>query len=212
MDPDPVVDAIARVREVHQTVVEAGRFKGYSGKARAAGGTLALVAAAVLEVGVVPRTHAAHVVAWGLVCAAAMAVNYGALAWWLFFGHRGRRDLRRLAPSVDVLPPLFVGAVLTAALLAAGYHDALFGAWMLLYGLANLASRRCLPKEIWPVGLFYLACGTICLFTPSIRFLTAWPMGIVFFIGEWTGGLVLFFNRNPHASFLDFFASRRIPS
>ena len=209
MGANHVEDAIAQVREIHQKIVESGRFKGYSGRARALGGTLALAAAALMSVELVPRTPLAHVVGWGVVCAAAMLLNYGALACWLFSDPEAKRDVRRLIPSIDVLPPIFVGGALTAALILNGHHDYLFGVWMLLYGLANLASRRSLPWEIWPVGLFYLACGAVCLLTPTVRFLAPWPMGIVFFIGEWIGGFVLFFNRNPGASVGEFFYCRR---
>jgi hypothetical protein len=128
-------------------------------------------------------------------------LNYGALTYWFFFDPDVRRDARRLGPALDVLPILFVGGTLTWALIAHGRHDSLFGAWMSLFGLANLASRQVLPRMTAWVGLFYLLAGTCCLLSPSVRFLNPWPMGLVFFAGEWLGGIVFHFDANRLSDF-----------
>ena len=39
------------------------------------------------------------------------------------------------------------------------------------------------------VGIF---AGVVCLVHPAVAFTRPWPMGIVFFVGEWAGGLVLY--------------------
>lgn len=202
-------DAIARVREVHGRVIEARRFRGYSGRARALGGVLALAGAAVMSRPFFPATARAHLIGWGAVCLAAVLLNYGALALWLMLDPQVKRDVRHLRPTVDPLPAMFVGGVLTAVLVARAQYDGLFGTWMLLFGLANLSSRRYLPRVIWPVGLYYLACGAILLLMPGWAFLNPWPMGVVFFVGETVGGIAFFFNRTPDASLWAFFGFRR---
>ena len=51
--------------------------------------------------------------------------------------------------------------------------------------------RLSLPPGIYLVGLAYVACGALCLLLPSVTFTNPWPMGIVFFAGELTGGAIL---------------------
>jgi len=71
---------------------------------------------------------------------------------------------------------------------------------MSLFGLANLASRHVLPKKIWIVGMFYVVCGVVFLIMPGVSFFNPWPVGLVFFIGEWTGGIVLHFDNGKRIS------------
>ncbi|MFH1023250.1 MAG: hypothetical protein V1809_07650 [Planctomycetota bacterium] len=187
--------ALAQVEELRRRILERQRFKGYSGRARAIGGSVALAGAAVMARGGFPRAAEAHVIGWGTVFAVAVLANYGALAWWFLFDPEVRRDLQRLRPAVDILPSLLVGGILSLVFILHGRHEYLFGTWMALFGLANLASRHVLPRLIWPVGLFYILCGAACLLIPGISFTNPWPMGIIFFIGEWAGGIVLHFHR-----------------
>ena len=104
---------------------------------------------------------------------------------------RVRRQPALLKPALDALPALLVGGLLSVAAVRLGAWDLLFGVWMLLFGLAHMAYRQTLPGENYVVGLFYLAAGAVCLLAPGVRFTTPWPMGLVFFLGETAGGLVL---------------------
>jgi hypothetical protein len=83
-------------------------------------------------------------------------------------------------------------------------YQYLAGIWMCLFGLANLASRHVLPRQISQVGWFYIACGTACLLVSDISFLNPWPMGIVFFLGEWAGGIILHFDGSTSVSLSSF--------
>jgi len=196
--------ALAQVHELQQKVLEKQRFKGYSGRARALSGTLALGAAAFMASSRFPRTLVAHAIGWGMVFALAILLNFGALIYWFLFDPQVKRDIRRLRPTLDVFPPLVVGGVLTLALMRHGQHQYLAGIWMCLFGLANLASRHVLPKRISQVGWFYILCGAIYLLTPNASFLNPWPMGIVFFVGEWVGGIILHFDGATHVSLSHF--------
>ena len=189
--------ALAQVQELQQKVLEKQRFKGYSGRARAMGGTAAFLGAMIMASNYYPQTTIAHTIGWGIVFATAIFLNYGALTYWFLFDPAVKRDLRRLKPTIDILPSLFVGAVFTLAMLLYGQHQYLFGIWMCLFGIANFASRHVLPKTICWLGLFYIFCGTGCLLLPRFTFLNPWPMGIVFFIGEWIGGFILHYDRKP---------------
>ncbi|MGE0826015.1 MAG: hypothetical protein AB7G75_24235 [Candidatus Binatia bacterium] len=193
-------DALAQVRELQQRILERQRFRGYSGNARIFAGTLAFVAAWVMASESFPRTYLAHLLGWGTVCVVSAVVNYGALLYWFVREAGLRGDLRELRPAVDAFPPFIVGGVLTLTMLLDDHYDALFGIWMCLFGLANIASRHVLPPRIVWVGSFYVLCGMICLLSPTRSFLNPWPMGVVFFIGEWAGGMLLALDQKARPS------------
>lgn len=189
-----VTEALANVRELQRAVLERQRFHGFSGRARMTSGTLALTAAAVMSMDVFPRTNLAHVLGWGAVFVMAFFMNAVALACWFASDHGGRREMRSIRPVLDVIPPIVVGGLLTAVMILNRKYEFLFGIWMCLFGLTNMATRMVLPKLIWGVGVFYLAAGATCLLAPHMDFTNPWPMGIAFFAGEWVGGLVLHYD------------------
>ena len=186
-----VHDALAQVRRLQELVLARSLFRGYSGRARILSGLTAVAAAAVLASPWVPREERAHLAGWGLALAVAVALNYGALAWWFLFDPTVRRNPRLLKPALDAIPALLVGAVLSAALVVAGHYRLLAGVWMSLYGLSQVAYRQSLPAGIYRVGLLYILCGTACLLIPAVAFTNPWPMGLTFLFGELAGGVVL---------------------
>jgi len=187
-----VQDALDQVRQLQHTILERIRFHGFSGPTRAISGTVALFAAIVMSTPYYPQTRTAHLIGWGSVLAVALLLNGGALLYWYLHDRSVRLNPRRLRPVMDVIPPLFAGAALTAALIVHHELDLLFGIWMLMFGLANLASRHVLPRAINLVGLFYICAGVAWVITPAASFMNPWAMGIVFFAGEWAGGLILY--------------------
>lgn len=187
-----VFDALEQVRQLQQAVLTRIRFHGFSGPTRAISGSLALAMAVLMSTPYYPQTNRAHLIGWAAVLAVALVLNTGALIHWFLHDRGVLRNPSRLRPVLDVIPPLFVGGVFTAALLLRQETDLLFGIWMLMFGLTNLASRHVLPRAINLVGLFYICAGTAWLLTPGMSFLHPWPMGIVFFAGEWAGGLILY--------------------
>jgi hypothetical protein len=199
--------ALAQVRELKMRVLNAQRFTGYSGRCRAVGGTLALLAPLLMCATWYPKTPMAHLMGWGFVFFFAVLANYAAVLYWFFFHPDADRDLRKLMPTVDALPSLAVGGIFSLVMVLHGHYDLLFGTWMCLYGLTNLSARQTLPKTLWPLGFFYITCGAICLLAPQIRFTNPWPMGVVFGIGEWIGGLIFHRNRLPDATLVSFFNS-----
>lgn len=184
-------DALAQVRTLQQFILERNTFKGYSGRARILSGTAAILGTVALGSGRIPADPFAHLAAWGAVLAIGIASNYAALLGWFLFDGKVRRNPLMLRPALDALPALAVGALLSLALILHRQFDLLFGTWMCLYGLAQTAYRHSLPKGIHGVGLLYVASGAWCLLSPDVRFLNPWPMGIVFFVGELAGGLIL---------------------
>lgn len=186
-----VHDALAQVHRLQDLVLEKRMFQGYSGRARILSGLTAVGAAAVLDLGWIPRTDAAHLAGWGLALVVAVLLNYGALAWWFLFDPTVRRNPRLIKPAIDAVPALAIGAILSLALVLAHQYRLLFGVWMSLYGLSQVAYRQSLPSGIYRVGLVYMVCGTACLLIPVVSFTNPWPMGLTFLFGELAGGYVL---------------------
>lgn len=196
-----VREALSQVRQLQQAVLDRQRFRGFSGLTRMISGTFALVAAAIMAWSKYPATTRAHVWGWGAVFVAATAINGCALIYWFFNDPQVSRDFRRLRPMLDSLPPLIVGGVLTFTFILNGLHEYLFGVWMCMFGLSNLASRFVLPRPIALVGVFYVVCGMGWLLSKNASFVNPWPMGLVFFAGEWAGGLVLHFDQSRYLTF-----------
>jgi hypothetical protein len=201
-----IQEALKQVRELQQKILEKQRFKGYSGRARAISGTLALAASAIMSSHYWPDTEFAHLAGWSIVFVLSVILNFGAILYWFLADTRAKRDFRRLKPLTDVLPPLIVGAILTFALISNGLYSWLFPVWMVLFGLANLATRHVLPKAISLIGWFYIIAGSLLLLSGVSNFQNPWPMGIIFFAGEWMGGFVLHYDENP--SIVSFFRGR----
>ena len=184
-------DALAQVRRLQEFILEKRLFKGYSGRARIVSGVVALAGAMVLASDKVPAKPFVHLAGWGIVLVAGVALNYACLLYWFLFDPAVRRSPVMLKPALDALPALAVGAMLSLALVRMAQFDLLFGTWMCLYGLDQVAYRQSLPQGIYAVGVGYLLCGAACLVSPSVSFLNPWPMGLVFCMGEIAGGIVL---------------------
>jgi len=193
-------EALGAVRQMRQVLLQKQPFRGYSGPARVLSGACALITAWCMASDFYPQTTRAHILGWGGVFLAASVMNTAAVLYWLLHDKVVRVDFRRLKPVLDTLPPLMVGAVLTFVFIFNGYHNLLFGVWMCMFGLSNLASRYVLPPWIAAVGIFYVMGGTLCLLSPSVSFLNPWPMGFIFFAGECAGGLILYADRRRYTT------------
>jgi len=181
-------DALGQVRRLQGLILEKRKFTGYSGTARMLGGSVALLGCVLM--GLYLKSYIAHLVGWGCILAASLAVNYGALMLWFVQLPDRERNLPNIFPALDAMPPLAVGALLSTALLMNGSADLLFGTWMCLYGLAHTTCRTALPKENWWLGFYYLACGAVFLLWPGASFMNPLPAGMVFLVGEWIGGII----------------------
>jgi hypothetical protein len=187
-------DALAQVRKLQEVILSKRFFRGYSGKARIISGTVALLGSAIMDSKFFPYNYEYHLLGWCAVLIIGLLVNYTALFCWFFFDPEARRNPVLLKRALDAVPALIVGGTLSVAMIMYEQFDMLFGVWMSLYGLAQVAYRQSLPRGIYFVGLGYIVAGAFCLLAESIYFLDPWPMGIVFFVGEWIGGIVLILN------------------
>ncbi|MDF3128980.1 hypothetical protein P0Y35_07215 [Kiritimatiellaeota bacterium B1221] len=201
MPAHPLHDALNTVRTLRRSLLQKERFKGWSGPTRILSGSLAFIAALLLEQGWIPQSNSSHLITWGIVFLTAMLLNLGALAYWFLNDRMIQRDTSRLKPILDVIPPLAVGALFTLVLILGKNLDPLYGVWMSMFGLTNLASRYVLPSAIAIVGVFYILAGALCLLLPGISFLQPMAMGMVFCAGEWAGGTILYLDDRRYAAF-----------
>ncbi|MDA0578120.1 MAG: hypothetical protein O3B24_08475 [Verrucomicrobia bacterium] len=191
-------DALDQVRKLQAFVIERNQFKGYSGKARLAAGVITLAGATILNAPRFPDTPIAHLAGWGAILALGLIVNYTAVIYWFLFNPDVRRNPVMLKPALDAIPPLAVGAVLGFALIRHNQFDLLFGTCLCLYGLAQVAYRRSLPRPIYLLGFYFLGCGALMLSLPGMRFTEPWPMAIAFAVGEIASGFVLIADQRRH--------------
>lgn len=163
MNEHDIGSAIRQVQRIQHVINERGTFRGYSGTARLVGAAVALGGAAALSFASIPATPLAHLLGWGAVLAAALLANYGGLFAWFLFHPEADRNILKLTPAIDAVPPLAVGAALSAAAILHQVYDILPGIWMSCYGLVHIPYRKSLPIANYGVGIFYLVAGTLCL-------------------------------------------------
>jgi len=195
MDPFQIRQALVEVRNLRKSILEKQLFKGYSGRARAAGGCIALLAALLMQYAFPQAGGHGMFLAWAIVFVLAVLFNYGAVVAWLLKG--GNRKTADLGYLLEVVPVWLVGGILTLALWRQGQADLLYGSWMCLFGLAQSVARSRLPRQMCWVGLYYIVAGSICLALPIGSFSLPMVMGLVFFIGEWSAGIIMHSSGEP---------------
>jgi hypothetical protein len=200
-------DALARVSEMRARILESQKFRGYSGRARALGGCAALIGG--LVVNLIPEgvRHVAIPAVWGMVFVVAFVLNYGAvLQWWLKLS-KDERARSPLSPALENLPVFVVGGSLTVHLIAYGYPGALPGMWASVLALTQFTAKYAIPRGLRAVGWYYVAAGSAMLAYPEFGWDNPVVPGLVFFIGEWAGGWLIF--RAHHAGgVLDFLVGK----
>ena len=66
-----------------------------------------------------------------------------------------------------LVPPLFVGAVLTIMLFRAGLSGWMAGIWLLLYGTGVVSGGSASVRIVPVMGICFMALGTLALFAPA---------------------------------------------
>ncbi len=164
-DPDALHDrALDHLHFIRDTMEGASRFTAVPGRGIVLIGLTALGAAAL-------ASRRVSVEAWMLtwlaeaVTALAIGLATAALkaraAGIALFSAPGRRAALAFAP------PLFAGAVLTAALYRAGRADLLPGAWLLLYGTGMVTGGAFSVRAVPVMGLGFMLAGVGALLGPA---------------------------------------------
>ncbi len=180
--------ALAGIAEVRERLGGVQRFKGYSGVAAIISGCFALVAGGVQAV-LVPQVHSVHqgreyFALWFVCCAAAMIVNYSAIAHWFVNDASARERWQTATVGLSILPAVLVGAAFSFALLRANQITFLPGVWCACYGVGLFASRTTLPAPAVWVAAGFLLAGSALVFAPAALVLSWWVIPLTFGAGQ----------------------------
>jgi hypothetical protein len=107
--------------------------------------------------------------------------------------HSGLADEMIHAAIEQLLPPSVAGTLITFVLVRFAPQSLwmLPGLWQILFSLGIFASCRLLPKALFAGGVWYLACGLVCLAVGG----NAWSplaMGIPFGFGQLMMAAILY--------------------
>jgi hypothetical protein len=158
---DRAIDDLSFIR---QTMERAAPFTAVPGWGGVAMGTTAFGAAALAHG---RPLDARWVSIW--LAAAALALLIGG---WMMAAKAGRAGTSVLSASgrrfvFSYVPPLFVGILLTIALVRAGQLEALAGTWLLLYGTGGVTGGAYSVRVVPLMGLCFMLLGAAALFAPA---------------------------------------------
>src|ERR1700723_531104 len=191
--------ALSEIHTIRNQVARGTEFRGYGPASIAVSGILAFLVAA-LQAQWVAKTARPDPAAW-LAAWAATAVVAVLLTGTETFArvrrvHMGlAREMLQSAVS-QFLPAIVVGFLLTVVIMRAAAQECwmLPGLWELIFSLGVFASCRFLPRQMFAVGVWYLAAGLFCLAAGSAtQALSPWSMGIPFGVGQLLVAAVLQF-------------------
>jgi hypothetical protein len=191
--------ALSEIQLIRDQVARGTEFRGYGPASIAMSGVLALLVAAVQTQWMAKHANT-NLWVWLGVWAGTAAVSL--LLTGIETFRRARRVHAGFAGEMiqsaveQFLPAIMVGFLLTVVLMRVAPQEAwmLPGLWELIFSLGVFASCRFLPKQMFAVGVWYLAAGLFCLAAASAaRSLSSWTMGIPFGVGQLLVAAVLQF-------------------
>ena len=182
--------ALSEIHCIRTQVAHGTEFRGYGPASIAASGVLALVVAAA-QAQWMAKSSKADLTIWLGVWAGTAVVSVFLTGLETFA--RARRVhlgfAREMVQSAvaQFLPAVMVGFLLTVVMMRVAPQECwmLPGLWELIFSLGVFASCRFLPRQMFAVGVWYLAAGLFCLVAGSATHaLSAWTMGIPFGVGQ----------------------------
>jgi hypothetical protein len=156
--------AIDDLSFIRRTMERATAFTAVPGWGGVAMGLIALVAASLASRSATAGEWLAH---WLVASVVALLIGGSAMAvkarraGTTMFSYSGRRFV------LSFLPPLLVGALLTATLARAGLYHALPGTWLLLYGTGVVTGGAFSVRAVPMMGVCFMLLGVVALFGPA---------------------------------------------
>jgi hypothetical protein len=196
--------ALAEIHLIRGQLARNAEFRGYGPATLAATGALALLAAAVQAHWLKDPGHeiARYLTIW--IATAAVSLSIISIEAVV----RARRVHSGLAMEMmhsaleQFLPPIVAGLLLTVVIAECSRQSLwmLPGLWQVLFSMGVFASCRFLPRQMFAVGVWYLAAGLTCLALGSgTRAFSPWAMGLPFGFGQLMVATVLQFGyRNEY--------------
>ena len=162
-EPELEDGALENLRFIRETLEQAGSFTavpGWGGVAMGAVGLLTAVAAASLD------SPQAWLLCWLAGAAVASLVGAAAVVRKARLAHLPLWSGPARKFVLAFVPPLLVGALLTAALWRAGQTDLLAAVWLLLYGTAVITAGASSVRIVPVMGGGFLLLGAAALLVP----------------------------------------------
>jgi hypothetical protein len=191
--------ALSEIHTIRNQVARGTEFRGYGPASIAFSGILAFLVAA-LQAEWMAKTAKPDLLAWLGAWAATAALSVLLTGTETFA--RARRVHVGLAREMvqsamaQFLPAVVVGFLLTVVMMRVAVQECwmLPGLWELIFSLGVFASCRFLPRQMFAVGVWYLAAGLFCLAAGSAtQALSPWSMGVPFGVGQLLVAAVLQF-------------------
>jgi hypothetical protein len=191
--------ALSEIHSIRTQVARGTEFRGYGPASIAASGILALLVAAA-QTQWMAKSAKADLAMWLGVWAGTAVVSVFLTGLETFV--RARRVHVGFAKEMvqsavaQFLPAVMVGFLLAVVMMRVAPEECwmLPGLWELIFSLGVFASCRFLPRQMFAVGVWYLAAGLFCLVAGSAtRSLSPWTMGIPFGVGQLLVAAVLQF-------------------
>ncbi|MGH8141626.1 MAG: hypothetical protein ACREU2_03770 [Steroidobacteraceae bacterium] len=181
--------ALAEIRSIRDQLARGSEFRGYGPSTLAATGVLALLAATVQGYWLPHPSRDIRLYLSIWIATAAVSLTIISVETVL----RARRVHVGLAPEMirsaleHFMPAIVAGLLLTVVI--SGYTPQsrwmLPGLWQLIFSLGVFASCRFLPRQMFGVGVWYMAAGLACLALGRHgEALSPWAMGIPFGVGQ----------------------------
>jgi hypothetical protein len=163
-DPSLHIRAMDNLSFIRRTMERATAFTAVPGWGGVGMGVLALAASALA-----PHSSASRewLATWVTTAVAALTLGGWTMtakarrAGTTVFSYSGRRFV------LSYVPPLLVGALLTAVLVRAGLDRALPGTWLLLYGTGVVTGGAFSVRVVPLMGLCFMALGALALLGPA---------------------------------------------
>lgn len=156
--------AVEDLRFIRETMENAAAFTAVPGWGGVAMGVTALATACVAP-------HPSSAWRWLLtwLAAALVAFALGALSIYWKARRVGTPVLSRPGRKflLSLFPPLFAGAVISAAIYAAGQGHLLPGIWLLLYGVGVMSAGTFSVRVVPMMGLCFMLAGVVAMFCPA---------------------------------------------
>jgi len=196
--------ALAEISVIRSQIARGTEFRGYGPASAAASGVFALLVASLQArwPASLDRDFSSYSTVW-IATAAISLILTG-----IETVRRAKRVHSSLAnemiylAAARFLPALTAGLLLTAVITRFAPHRVgmLPGLWQVIFSLGIFASCEFLPRQMFLVGMWYLAAGLICLASGADDGgFSPWAMGLPFGIGQMLVAAVLQFGyREKH--------------
>ena len=181
--------ALAQIHAIRGQVARGTQFRGYGPETVAVTGLLAIAAAMFQSFSLKsPGSNVLRYLAlWIATAALAVLVTGLQTITRTRRVHSGLVRQMILSAAESFAPAVVAGMLVTLVLLRSAPQNLwlLPGLWQIFYGLGIFASCRFLPREMFAVGVWFVATGALCLTTGTgERALAPWEMGIPFGVGQ----------------------------